>query len=124
MSDSHQPLKMGMVGGGQDAFIGAVHRAAAALDGQIEFVAGVLGSHLPFGDHRRGWDFRSVGRGDVDFDGIIRALNRVGYEGPLSVEWEDPHMHREHGAMESCEYVRSIAFRTTHAAFDDAFQKA
>ena len=42
MSDSHQPLKMGMVGGGQDAFIGAVHRAAAALDGQIEFVAGAL----------------------------------------------------------------------------------
>ena len=52
-------------------------------------MAGVLGSHLPFGDHRRGWDFRSVGRGDVDFDGIIRALNRVGYDGPLSVEWED-----------------------------------
>jgi predicted dehydrogenase len=42
MSDTNQPLKMGMVGGGQDAFIGAVHRAAAALDGQIEFVAGAL----------------------------------------------------------------------------------
>lgn len=37
-------LKMGMVGGGKDAFIGAVHRKACALDGQIDFVAGALSS--------------------------------------------------------------------------------
>ncbi len=37
-------LKMGMVGGGKDAFIGAVHRMAAALDSQIDFVAGALSS--------------------------------------------------------------------------------
>lgn len=37
-------LKMGMVGGGADAFIGAVHRSAALMDGQIEFVAGALSS--------------------------------------------------------------------------------
>ncbi len=37
-------LKMGMVGGGKDAFIGAVHRMAAALDGQIDFIAGALSS--------------------------------------------------------------------------------
>ncbi len=35
---------MGMVGGGRDAFIGGVHRKAAALDGQIELVAGALSS--------------------------------------------------------------------------------
>ncbi len=35
---------MGMVGGGRDAFIGAVHRKAAALDGRIAFVAGALSS--------------------------------------------------------------------------------
>jgi predicted dehydrogenase len=39
-----QKLKMGMVGGGRDAFIGAVHRHAAALDGEIDFVAGALSS--------------------------------------------------------------------------------
>ncbi len=39
-----QKLKYGMVGGGQGAFIGAVHRKAAALDGQIELVAGALSS--------------------------------------------------------------------------------
>ena len=37
-------LRMGMVGGGQGAFIGAVHRMAAALDGEIEFLAGALSS--------------------------------------------------------------------------------
>lgn len=37
-------LKMGMVGGGRDAFIGAVHRQAALMDGKIEFVAGALSS--------------------------------------------------------------------------------
>lgn len=37
-------LKLGMVGGGKDAFIGAVHRMAARLDGEIEFTAGALSS--------------------------------------------------------------------------------
>ena len=37
-------LKMGMVGGGSGALIGAVHRAAALMDGQVEFAAGALSS--------------------------------------------------------------------------------
>src|SRR5688572_22987929 len=49
----------------------------------------ILGSHLGFGDIRRGWDFVSPGHGDMDLEGIIRALNRINYQGPLSVEWED-----------------------------------
>jgi len=39
-----QKIKMGMVGGGRDAFIGAVHRMAARLDGRIELVAGAFSS--------------------------------------------------------------------------------
>ncbi len=39
-----EKLKMGMVGGGKDAFIGAVHRIAAAMDGQIELVCGAFSS--------------------------------------------------------------------------------
>lgn len=35
-------LRMGMVGGGKDAFIGAIHRLAANMDGQIELVCGAL----------------------------------------------------------------------------------
>ena len=38
----HRKVKMGMVGGGKGAFIGAVHRMAAALDGQIELVCGAF----------------------------------------------------------------------------------
>jgi predicted dehydrogenase len=41
---SVRKLKMGMVGGGSDAFIGAVHRAGALMDGQVEFVSGALSS--------------------------------------------------------------------------------
>ena len=38
-------LKMGMVGGGSGALIGAVHRRAAIMDGEVEFVAGALSSN-------------------------------------------------------------------------------
>jgi sugar phosphate isomerase/epimerase len=82
---------------------------------------GILGSHLNFGDPRRGWDFRSPGRGGVNFEEIIRALNQVKYEGPLSVEWEDVGMDREHGAREACEFVRKLDFEPSRMAFDAAF---
>ncbi len=82
---------------------------------------GILGSHLNFGDPRRGWDFRSLGRGGVNFEEIIRALNDVGYTGPLSVEWEDSGMDREHGAREALQYVRKLDFEPSRLAFDAAF---
>jgi len=85
--------------------------------------AGILGSHLNFGHPARGWDFRSVGRGDVDFEAIIRELNRIQYQGPLSVEWEDPGMDRIHGAAESCAYVKNLDFPESRIAFDAAFDK-
>src|SRR6267154_1004989 len=40
-----QKLKMGMVGGGRDAFIGGVHRMASRLDGKIDLVAGAFSSN-------------------------------------------------------------------------------
>ena len=85
--------------------------------------AGVFGGHVPFGDRRRFWDFRSLGRGNIDFEEIIRALNRIGYQGPLSVEWEDSGMDREHGAREAAEYVRMIDFPSADRAFDAAFEE-
>jgi len=91
--------------------------AAVTLDGE----SGILASHLPFGDHRRGWDFRSLGHGGVDFDGIIRALNDIGYDGPLSVEWEDSGMDREFGAAEAAEFVKRVDFAPSAIAFDAAF---
>lgn len=81
----------------------------------------ILGSHLSFGDYRRGWDFVSPGHGDVDLEGIIRALNRAGYTGPLSVEWEDSGMDREYGATEAAAFVRKNDFSPSNVAFDAAF---
>ncbi len=83
--------------------------------------AGVFGGHLDFGDRRRYWDFRSLGRGDIQFEEIIRALNRIQYGGPLSVEWEDSGMDREHGATEACAFVNAVDFQPAAAAFDSAF---
>ena len=92
--------------------------AAVTLDGK----AGILGSHITFGDTRRGWNFRSLGHGDVDFENIIRELNAMNYKGPLSVEWEDSGMEREYGAKEACEFVREIDFSPSTVAFDKALK--
>ena len=93
--------------------------AAVTLDGRT----GILGSHLNFGDHRRGWDFRSLGHGDVEFGEIIRVLNDANYDGPLSVEWEDSGMDRVFGAKEALEYVRKIDFKPSDLAFDESMKK-
>ena len=85
--------------------------------------AGVFGGYVTFGDPNRFWNFRSLGRGKINFEEIIRALNFIGYQGPLSVEWEDSAMDREHGASESCEFVKKIDFQPSAVAFDAAFEK-
>jgi sugar phosphate isomerase/epimerase len=82
---------------------------------------GVLASHLPFGDHRRGWDFVSPGRGGVPFEKVFRALNQIGYQGPLSVEWEDNGMNRDQGAPEALALVRRLDLTPSDVAFDAAF---
>jgi sugar phosphate isomerase/epimerase len=83
----------------------------------------ILASHLNFGEEARGWDFVSPGHGDVDFDQFVRALNRIGYAGPLSVEWEDSGMDREYGAQEALAFVRRTDFAPSAVAFDAAMQR-
>jgi len=83
--------------------------------------AGVFGGHTNFGDQRRFWDFRSIGRGCINFEEIVRELNRAGYNGPLSIEWEDSGMDREAGAAEACAYVKKVDFPPSNIAFDAAF---
>ena len=96
----------------------------AAWKNVLDGKSGILASHLNFGDHRRGWDFRSPGRGTVNFEEIIRELNRIGYNGPLSVEWEDSGMDREFGAKEAAGFVKQKDFAASGRAFDAAFEKA
>ncbi|GER86671.1 AP endonuclease [Dictyobacter vulcani] len=83
----------------------------------------ILASHLNFGEAERGWDFVSPGHGDVDFESIIRTLNRIGYQGPLSIEWEDSGMDREYGAQDALAFVRRSDFAPSNVAFDAAFSK-
>ena len=83
---------------------------------------GVLGSHIEFGDTRRGWNFVSLGHGDVDFETIIRELNQMRYEGPLCVEWEDSGMERIHGASEALAFTRRMNFQPSDFSFDAAMK--
>lgn len=83
----------------------------------------ILGSHLDFGEAERGWTFVSPGHGDVDLEALVRALNRIGYQGPLSIEWEDSGMDREWGAPDALAFVRRTDFAPSSVAFDAAFQK-
>jgi sugar phosphate isomerase/epimerase len=82
----------------------------------------ILGSHLNFGESERGWDFVSPGHGDVDFDSLLRALNRIGYRGPLSIEWEDSGMERQWGVKDAIGFVRRSDFEPSTFVFDEAMR--
>ncbi len=96
-----------------------VKESVRRLDGK----SSILGSHLNFGDPRRGWDFITAGHGGIDWKEIFRTLNRTGYDGPLSVEWEDNGMDREYGAQDALAFVRRHDFPPSRTAFDAAFQR-
>jgi sugar phosphate isomerase/epimerase len=83
-----------------------VKDAVLTLNGR----SGLLGSYLPLGDPRRGWDFRSPGHGGIDWEAVVRGLNEIGYEGPLCVEWKDPGMDRDYGAEDACKFVKRLDF--------------
>jgi sugar phosphate isomerase/epimerase len=84
----------------------------------------ILASHLNFGEEERGWDFVSPGHGDVDFEEFIRALNAIGYTGPLSIEWEDSGMDREWGVQDAVAFCRRLDFKPSELAFDAAMQRS
>jgi sugar phosphate isomerase/epimerase len=77
--------------------------------------SGVLNSYLPPGDARRGWEMRCPGRGGVEWEAVIRALNAIRYDGPLSVEFSDAAMHRDYGAEEACAFVKRLDFEPSRA---------
>jgi sugar phosphate isomerase/epimerase len=85
-----------------------VHLCDAAL--RLNGRRGLLNGYLPPGDPRRGWEPRSPGHGGVDWEGFVRALNEVRYDGLLSVAWSDPGMERDHGAEDACRFVRRLDF--------------
>ena len=117
--DLHQPLPAVITFEGSTSSARSVTIDVGDGDGTV----GVFGGHVSFADPRRHWDFRSLGHGDINFEDIIVALNDIAYQGPLSVEWEDSRMDREHGATEACEFVRNIDFKPSDLAFDAQFDR-
>jgi sugar phosphate isomerase/epimerase len=93
--------------------------AALSLNGRNS----LLNSYLPHGDPRRGWDFRSPGHGGIDWETLIRALHDIAYQGPLSVEWKDAGMDREHGAEEACKFVKRLDFEPARPAGGGLFHE-
>lgn len=91
--------------------------------GHGDGTVGVFGGFTSWADPKRYWDFRSLGHGDVNFEEIIVALNDIGYAGPLSVEWEDARMDREHGAAEAAAFVRDVDFPRSEISFDSQFDR-
>ncbi|GAA3242762.1 sugar phosphate isomerase/epimerase family protein [Actinocorallia longicatena] len=86
---------------------------------------GRLSSHLAWGDLRRGWDFVSTGHGDVPWEDCFRALNAIGYDGPISIEWEDAGMNRLDGAPDALRFVGELnRIAPPEASFDSAFSSS
>jgi sugar phosphate isomerase/epimerase len=103
---------------GQRIYHVHIRDAAVALNGR----SGILGSHCRPGDPRRGWDYRSPGHGGVDWESFIRALNDVGYDGPMSVFWQDAGMDRDYGAADACQFVKRLDFGPGKRLLDAAFK--
>lgn len=84
MSAGEAPIRLGMVGGGQGAFIGAVHRMAARLDGHYELCAGALssdperarasGREIGLADDRSYASYVDMIAGESTRDGRIEAV--------------------------------------------------
>ena len=72
---------------------------------------------------RRGWTFVSTGHGDIPWEDCFRTLTAIGYDGPISVEWEDAGMDRLVGAPEALAHLRSLDFEPPTQSFDAAFSK-
>jgi sugar phosphate isomerase/epimerase len=92
--------------------------AAVTLNGR----SSILNSHLPYGDGRRGWEFRAPGRGGIDWEAVMRALNEIGYEGPLAVEFKDAEVEREYGAEEACQFVKRLDYPPARRGGGTAFR--
>jgi sugar phosphate isomerase/epimerase len=95
-----------------------VKDSALTLNGR----SGVLNSYFPQGDPRRGWDARCPGRGGIDWEAVVRALNDAGYDGPLTVEYKDAGMNREFGAEDACRFVKRLDFEPVRRGGDGMFR--
>ncbi len=61
---------------------------------------GRLGGHQPFGDKHNGWNFVTAGtaRDATPVEELFVELNRAGFSGGVSIEWEDNDVEQHAGA--------------------------
>jgi sugar phosphate isomerase/epimerase len=83
-----------------------IQDVAVMLNGR----SGLLGSLLPFSDHRRGWSYRAPGQGNVEWPNVLRTLHQIGYDGPLTVSINDADMDRDFAAAEAVSFLRRLDF--------------
>ena len=69
---------------------------------------GLLGGHRPFGDRHNGWNFVTAGsaRDATSTEELLVELNRAGYRGGISIEWEDNDVEQHAGAKNALANVR------------------
>ena len=78
---------------------------------------GVYGGYQPWID--RAGRFRSLGDGQVDFNGIFSKLTQYGFDGWAVLEWECCMKHPEQGAAEGADFIAAHIIEVTERAFDD-----
>lgn len=82
-----------------------VHLKDTRYDERELGLAGVLDAR-PFADpERRAWTFCTVGRGTVDWPRFLDALRGVGYDGPVSIENEDPFVGQVEGVLQAARFA-------------------
>jgi len=86
--------------------------------------SGLLGGHRPMGDKLNGWNFVTAGTGRdaVNTEEVIIELNRAGYSGAISIEWEDNDAYKLVGARKALANVHRADFPPSTGRHDDTLK--
>lgn len=87
-----------------------VQDAAVTLNSR----SSLIGSLLPAGHPQRGWNYRTLGQGNIDWPTLMRALHHARYSGPLTLAYVDADIDRDYGAAESAPLLRRLSFEPVH----------
>ncbi|MGL4464507.1 MAG: sugar phosphate isomerase/epimerase family protein [Planctomycetia bacterium] len=86
--------------------------------------AGLLGGHRPMGHKLNGWNFVTPGSGRdaVNIEECLVELNRAGFDGAVSIEWEDNDAYKLAGAQKALTNVRRADFPPSTSRHDDTLK--
>ncbi len=86
--------------------------------------AGLLGGHRPMGHRLNGWNFVTAGthRDANSVEEIMIELNRAGYDGAVSIEWEDNDAEKRAGAKAALANVRRADLPPSHGRHDETLR--